>query len=290
MSNAYEKILNHYESFSSQQKNVADYIMNNINDSLYLPISKIKGVIGVSQATIVRFAQKLGYQGFNEFRDSLFEYFKSNMSPEIRMKNSLEALDENSSTYRQIAGSDMAFLEKSTYSINEEILTKAVNAIHKCRTVYIFALGANEYLGSYLKFKLRRLKLSCCLVTDSGREMLENLLTIGVEDIVIVYNFSQPSMDFNRLMDFVSDNKISSILVTDIRTPSVIRFAAYVLYAERGPQGTFQSPIVPMAITNTIFLRVAEKMEDKAVEALSDLGKLRDSYYYDEKYRHSLDD
>ena len=286
MSNAYQKILTQYETFSSQQKKVADYIINNINDSLYFSIAKFASAIGVSQATVVRFAQNLGYQGFNEFKDSLFGYFKDQLSPETRMKHSIEELDKNSSQYRQITRSEIGYLEKSTYTVDEEILTRAVDAIFRCRTIYIFALGANEYLGTYLKFKLRRLKLACHLIKDSGREMLENLLTIGPEDIVIVYNFSKQSTDFNRMMDFLFENKIPSVLITDLRTPPIIRLATFVLYAERGPQGTFQSPLVPMSITNTIFLRIAEKMENQAVEALRELGKLRDKYYYTDKYKH----
>ncbi len=284
--NAYQKILDQYETFSTQQKNVADYIMNNINDSIYFPISKFALAIGVSQATIVRFAQHLGYQGFNEFRDSLFEYFQDHFSPEIRMKHSINALDQGSSTYKQIADNDTVYLEKSTFEIDESVFDKAVKTICGCRNLYIFAIGANEYLGCYLKFKLRRLKFNCILVSDSGRELLEHMLLLGQEDAAVVFNFSKPSIDFNRLMELLSDNKVSSILITDIRTPPVVRLATYVLYAERGPQGTFQSPIVPMAITNTIFLKIAEKMETRAIESLGELGKLRENYYYNDKFKH----
>lgn len=286
MSDAYQKILEHYETFSIQQKKVADYTINNIDDAIYFPISKFSRVIGVSQATIVRFAQHLGYNGFNEFRDSLFAYYRDRLSPDNRMKHSIEALKEGASSYEQIANKEIAYLEKSIFSIEESILGQAVDSIYRCRTVYIFAIGANEYLGYYLKFKLRRLKLNYHLVTDSGREMLENLIRIGREDSAIVFNFSKPSIDFSRLMGLLSDKKVSSVLVTDIKTPPVIRLATYVLYAERGPQGTFQSPVVPMAITNTLFLRIAEKMEGKAIEALGELGKLRDDYFYNDKFKH----
>jgi DNA-binding MurR/RpiR family transcriptional regulator len=286
MTNAYQKILEHYETFSNLQKKVADYTINNIDDAIYVPVSKFARAIGVSQATIVRFAQHLGYNGFNEFRDSLFTYYRDRLSPDNRMKHSIEALEQGAATYEQIANNEIVYLEKSTFTIEESILRQAVDSIYKSHTVYICAIGANEYLGYYLKFKLRRLKLNYQLVTDSGREMLENLIMIGQEDSAIVFNFSKPSIDFNRLMGLLSEKKVPSVLITDIKTPPVIRLATHVLYAERGPQGTFQSPVVPMAITNTLFLRIAEKMEGKAIEALRELGKLRDDYFYNKKFKH----
>lgn len=285
-SNAYQKILEHYETFSIQQKKAADYIMSNMDEVIYYPISKFAGAIGVSQATIVRFAQHLEYRGFNEFRNSLFEYYREHISPANRIKHTLEVLDDGSSTYGQIVKREFTYLEKSISTIEEEVLSKAVDKITSSGTIYIFAIGANEHLGCYLKFKLRRLKINCCLVRDSGREIFENLLMISPDDAAIIYNFANPSIDFNRVMEFLSDKDITSILITDIRTPSVIRLATYILYAERGPQGTFQSPVVPMTITNTLFLRIAEKMEHKAVEALGELGKLRDDYFYNPKLKH----
>jgi len=183
MSDAYQKILEMYESFLGQQKKVADYIMNNIDDAIYFPISRLVQVVEVSPATIVRFAQHLGYQGFNEFRDSLFEYYRDRLSPDNRMKHSIEAMDHGNSIYAKVTNKEIIYLEKSIFTIDESIFCNAVDTINNCRNLYIFAIGANEHLGCYLKFKLRRLKIKCHLFSNSGREMLEDLLLIWKEKL-----------------------------------------------------------------------------------------------------------
>lgn len=286
MNDIYQKILEKYETFSGQQKKVADYILNNIEDVIYFPVSKFAINIEVSQATIVRFAQHLGYKGFNEFRDSLFEYYRKHLSHASRMKHSIEALEHGSSTFGQITKKEIVYLEKSISSIQESVFSQVVDALLQCRNVYIFGTGPNEHLGCYLNFKLRRLKINSILISSSGKEMLESMLLIEPEDAAVIYSFVKPSIDFKRLITILSDKKVPSILFTDIRIPSVVRLATYVLYAKRGQQGTFPSPIVPTAITNALILRIADKMKGKAIIALKELEELREKYYYNDKFKH----
>lgn len=282
--NAYQNILNYYEDFSKQQQKVADFIVNNIDDVIYYPISKIVDATDVSKATIVRFAQHLGYQGFNEFRDSLYDYFRENLSPESRMKHSIESMKNGECSYEEIADKEIQYIRSSVETIKEATFQEAVNKICLADTLYIFAPGANEHLASYLNFRLRRLKFNCRLVSAAGRDICEHFLLLKQEDVAVVYNFSRPSIDFIRVMNLLKDHNIPTILITDMKAPTMTRLASYVLYAERGPKGTFPSPVVPMTITFSMLMRIEEILKDKAVEALKTLGELRNEYYYTDRF------
>jgi DNA-binding MurR/RpiR family transcriptional regulator len=251
---------------------------------IYYPISKIVDATEVSKATIVRFAQYLGYQGFNEFRDSLFDYYRENLSPESRMKRSIETVKNGEDTYERIAEREIQYIRTSMKTINEETFREAVETICSAETLYIVAPGANEHLASYLNFRLRRLKFNCRQVSAAGRDICEHFLLLKQGDVAVVYNFSRPSTDFIRVMNLLKDSAIPTILVTDMRTPAMTRLATYVLYAERGPSGTFPSPVVPMTITFSLLMSIEEKLKDKAVEALKSLGRLRNEYYYTDRF------
>ena len=62
----------------------------------------------------------------------------------------------------------------------------------------------------------------------------------------------------------------------------MVRNAHLVLYAKRGPFGVFLSSLVPMAVTNALIIRVAEKLGEKAMEALRELSDIRTTYYHEE--------
>ncbi len=281
----YQHILDSYESLSQQQRKVADYIMNNIDDVIYFPIARLMDSIGVSQATIVRFAQTLGYNGFNEFRDALFAYRRRYLSPEGRMRHSIEALDKDSPKYERITREEIAYLERAISSVDESVLNAAIDTICRAKTLYIFGLGADEHLACYLHFRLRRLKIRCQLVTSSGRNIFEHLLLLSSEDAAVVYGFLEPSVDFKRIMALLSDRKVSIILITDMQNPPVIRQADLVLHAERGERGTFPSPLVPLSIAHALIIGTADMLEDRAINALKYLGDMRNKYYQTDKFK-----
>ncbi|UCF96335.1 MAG: MurR/RpiR family transcriptional regulator [Spirochaetaceae bacterium] len=283
--NINQLIFDRYASFSARQKQVADYVMANINEVIYFPLSKLVSAIGASQATIVRFAQALGYQGFNEFRHALFEYYRDYLSPDGRMKHSIEVLEQDSLSYEQLSRKEILYLERSISTVDNSVFKDSIEAISDAESIYIFGIGPDEPLACHLHFRLRRLKLHCHQVSVSGRDLFEHLLVLSSRDLAVVYSFSKPSIDFKRLTGVLADRHVPVILITDIKNPALTRIADHILYAERGPAGTFPSPLVPMAITNALILGVAEELENKAVDALKELGDLRDRFFYSEKYK-----
>jgi DNA-binding MurR/RpiR family transcriptional regulator len=281
--NGYQLILDRYESFSRSHKKVADYVVTHLNEVLYFPMVKLVDAIGVSHATVVRFAQNLGFEGFNELRDSLFTYYQEFLAPEGRMRHSIQKLEREPLSYESTARQCIAFLERSISSVDERTLQGAADALCGAARIYVFGLGPDEALAQDLHFRLRRLKLDTVRIGDAGRHLFEHLLRIGASDVAVLYTFANPSADFRRLTRVLADRKVPTVLITDLRTPPIARQASYLLHADRGPHGTFPSPLVPTAITYALILAVADRLGSKALKALRELGKLRETYYEQER-------
>ena len=276
---AYQMILDRYESLSRSQKRVADYVVTHLQEVLYFPMAKLVDAVGVSHATVVRFAQYLGYEGFNELRDALFAYYSEYLAPEGRMRHSIEEIEQGSPSYRSIARTCIAYLERSIDSVDEQALRDAAGALCAASRVYVFGLGPDEALAADLNFRLRRLRLDTVRVSDGGRYLFEHMLLIRPSDVVVLYTFANPSADFRRLMRLLGDRGVPTVLITDLQTPPLIRQATHLLRAERGAHGTFPSPLVPMAISYALLLAVADRLGPRALESLRSLGDLRETYY-----------
>lgn len=276
----YQIILNRYETFSNSQKRVADYIITNFHDVLYFPMAKLVDSIGVSYAAIVRFAQHLGFQGFNELRDGLFAYYRDFMAPDGRMRHSIEELESEPLSYGNITRRDIAYLQQSIASIDEQMFQGAVRALCVATRIYVFGVGPDERLACHLHFRLRRLKLDTQRISDSGRNLFEHLLLLRTTDVAVLYTFAKPSVDFKRLLRLCGERAVPVVLITDLQTPPLVRQEKYLLQAARGSPGTFPSPLVPMAVTNALLLGVADRLGEWALDALRELGELRHRYYH----------
>ena len=61
--------------FSKGQKQIANYILSHYEKAAYMTASKLGGLVGVSESTVVRFAIELGFEGYPELRDTVNKMF-----------------------------------------------------------------------------------------------------------------------------------------------------------------------------------------------------------------------
>ena len=137
-------------------------------------------------------------------------------------------------------------------------------------------------LQSLLNFRLNRFNLKTVRISETGRNLLEKMVHITDRDFAIVYcyfkSFYKSSYDSEYIMAFLKREKIPNLLITDLQSNPILRSADLVLSAKRGPFGTFQSQIVPMAITNALIIGTAEKLGDDAFTSFDRLEYLRSNY------------
>ncbi|WP_353626442.1 hypothetical protein [Bacillus sp. JCM 19041] len=63
MTNVYKKIAENRSSMSKSHLKIADYILENQNIVPFFTVGKLAKMVGVGDATVFRFATKLGYSG-----------------------------------------------------------------------------------------------------------------------------------------------------------------------------------------------------------------------------------
>ncbi len=279
-SDSYNIILKKYDSLSKQQKKIADYIIRHSDEVVFLSITRLAGVLGVSEATIVRFAQNLGYKGFPELKSDLVSYYREYRAHGGRMNRPIAAIPDDPFNFSRIVESELQFLKSAATTVDRESLKGAVDEILHARTIYIFGNGGNECLVNHLGFRLSRFKLHVIQQSVSGKNLFEKLLAIDRKDLVIEYHFYKSTIDFRRLMNVCEEKRIPVLLITDSLLPPIVKKAKVVLHAERGPAGTFHSQVVPVAINNAIIDGVASRLGKKADDALSELSEMRKKYYY----------
>ncbi len=275
-----EKIFQIYDSLSRQQKKIADYITAHLDEVIFISVSNFASTLKVSEATIVRFAQLLGYSGFPELREDLITYYKDFLTPSEKLKRYLRDVKEDESLYQNVTRKEINYLIDSVSAVDEKVFTATIDMICNAETIYIFGTGPNESLANYLTFRLWRFKLKTIQISVLGNDLLEKLLLVTPRDFVIVYWFYKPSSDFKKLMAFLKEREIPNLLITDTQSPPMIEDAHTILYAKRGPFGVFHSMIVPMAITNAIIIGVANSLRERAIEPLKELYEIRKKYSF----------
>ena len=60
-----------YDTLPRSERKVADYVLNYADEVIYSSVTDLAQTVDVSESTVVRFCQRLGYQGYPELRSEL---------------------------------------------------------------------------------------------------------------------------------------------------------------------------------------------------------------------------
>ena len=74
-----DRIRKEQDSFPAAQKRVAAYVVENYQQIAFLSISALSQKVGVSDNTVVKFCNHLGYDKFAEFKKEFTDYAHSEL-------------------------------------------------------------------------------------------------------------------------------------------------------------------------------------------------------------------
>ena len=76
-----ERIRAIYSTLSKGQKKIANAVLNDYDKVAYLTAAKLGDLVGVSESTVVRFADELGFEGYSQFQFAVQELVRIKLTP-----------------------------------------------------------------------------------------------------------------------------------------------------------------------------------------------------------------
>ena len=87
-------IQSQYTRLSKGQKLIAQYILNNYDKVAFMTACKLGETVGVSESTVVRFANALGYSGYPKLQAALQELIKNKLTTVQRVEMAHDYSDD----------------------------------------------------------------------------------------------------------------------------------------------------------------------------------------------------
>ncbi len=146
------KISNAGSEFTENEQKIADFLQANVSELQSVSSRKMAKQLGISQSSIVKFAQKLGAQGFTELRMALIgEYSASrektnatalHLHSSITSDDSLEVIARKLNREKELA------LEQTCALFDYARLQKIIDVISKAQFIQITGLGGSALVGA----------------------------------------------------------------------------------------------------------------------------------------------
>ena len=271
-------------SFSKGQRLIAAYILEHYDKAAYYTASRLGTIVGVSESTVVRFANELGYEGYPELQRALKKLIRSRLTSFQRMEitNSLIGEDD---VPEKVLASDIEKIRQTAAEIDHESFAAAVKNIVEAKNIYIIGVRSSSTLAGFLNHSLRMIFDNVRLVqTTSGSEMFEQIMQIGEGDVMIAISFPRYSSRIINAVEYAKGRGADIIALTDSKFSPIAAEADQLLLAYSDMASFMDSLVAPLSIINALVVAVAREREAEVSERLRILEEVWDRYdVYDKK-------
>jgi DNA-binding MurR/RpiR family transcriptional regulator len=268
-------ISDQYNSLTKSEKLIANFLRKNQEESAFLSAGEIARRLGLSEATLVRFARSLGFCSYPAMREVLQENFRQRVTHSARLRGRLDEMRTNGGIFERLTAMEIDYLTQALDSIDRIQMDEAVELLKKHDKVFVYGLGPSVSLVDLLEIRLLRFGKEVVPLKVSGREIIDSLLALKPTDLVFVICFFDQNPTLQLVLDYSRKVGATVIMLTDTLDTMLGDAADVVLSARRGPVGEFHSLVVPMTVINALLLSVASIDQEHIMPALDRLDTLR---------------
>jgi len=273
-----KRINESYARFSKGQKLLANYIIEHYDKAVFLTAAKLGAIVGVSESTVVRFANELGYDGYPKLQRALEELVKNKLTSIQRMEVTSDRIDKTH-VLKSVLQSDAEKIKHTLEEIKPEVFDQAIDMILQAKTIYILGVRSSAALASFMGFYFNLVFENVKLIhTNSVSEMFEQIYRISKDDVVIGISFPRYSKRTLKAMEFARSRDANVIVITDSPLSPMIQFSNCSLIARSDMASFVDSLVAPLSVINALIVALCIKKKDNVLDTLENLETIWAEY------------
>lgn len=215
-------------SFTKSEKKVADYILNSKkSDITRITISELAANCGVSEATIVRYVKKVGFESFQDFKLNL----ALDNDDEIVEDEKDITISQNDSPQDILRKTKVGFLqsiENTNAIIDMNKFLQAANFIRSAKKIEIYGVGSSSAVGKILQYKLTRLGFPAYAIEDPHMQAI-SAATLDLGDLAFGISQSGSTKDTVDSLALAKKRGATTICLTEHVNSPITKYADVVL-------------------------------------------------------------
>lgn len=266
-----------YNKLSKGHKLIADFIMKHYDTAAFMTAATLGNTVGVSESTVVRFANALGYSGYRELQKDLQELIKNKLTTVQRISLSTDFTDYKN-TLREVIKKDIDNIENILNDIDYNAFHEAVDITLKAKHIYILGLRSSSFLAGYLGFYLKFLLQNVKVISAGPNDVFEQLLKASEDDLIIGISYPRYSKRTLEALDYGKEKGCNIISITDSLMSPTTQYADSVLVASSNMLSFIDSLVAPMSLINAFIISIGIEKGEYLTSYFKDLEKIWRKY------------
>ena len=272
-----ERVAARLAGLTATERKVAEYLSAHPQEAAFSSAEELGRATGTSDASVVRTAKALGYDGLPGLKRSLQGHLQTLLTPANRLSASLEAVgDGPEAVLRATLRDHIEHLTLAEQTIDPDEFRRAVELIDGARETVVCGLAGLDGVSEYIATHLTRIGHRARVATDTGYRLADRLLLLGAEDVVIVMAHNRLNREARIILDYCTETGIPVILVTDTLGEALRDEVAVVLSTRMSRPGTYTSQVMVLILLEALVIAVAANDRENALSNTVRMNQLRE--------------
>src|SRR3954467_8153669 len=254
-----------FDEFSRSQKDVAQYIVDHLDEAAFQTAEELARRANTSSSTVVRFSQALGFEGFPELQAAAREEYRRRGPQGAPEVEPLFSLDQG--PFESVIAADFVNVEETARRVSRSEVEGAVEAIAAAERVIIAGVDQMAFFASYLRHLLMLLDIRAEIAASPSQEALSRLGRIDERTLVIGLSAGRPHPLVVRAMKIARHRRAATLAIADASLSDVAKLAERTLWYSSNSPAFVRSHTGLLAILQAlaygVYARDAARFDDR---------------------------
>ncbi|RYG72450.1 MurR/RpiR family transcriptional regulator [Lentibacillus cibarius] len=261
-----EETNKHFSTLTKGLRKVGDYLLSDPMIFAIHPAKKVGQIIGVSETTVLRFCNTIGYTSYNILQKDVRKYLLDlNQRP-------IDGLEENIET-NNLAESmkvDINNLKGTIEHLYLEEIENAIETIIDSERITVAGYYQSFTFAHWLYFNLNYVLGNVSLYRPENDAGILDILP--KKSCVIIFSYYRYALDTIRLAEEAKNKNIKVIAITDSRVSPIVKYADTVLTINISNKSLINKGPITLSLINALLNEVIQRVKER--------GKIRFTYKY----------
>ncbi len=279
----FQRIRDNMDQFSKGQMRIAEYIKTDYDKAAFMTANKLGSKANASESTVVRFATKLGYDGYPAMQKALQTMVRSKLTSVQRIQVARDRIGDQD-ILPTVMEADMDNIRMTLEECDRDNFYEVVDTVLSAKRIYILGARSAAALSDFLGFYFHLIFDNVAVVQSySANDMFEQLLRVEQGDVVIGISFPRYSKRTIQAMHFACSRGAKVIAVTDGPNSPLLECSTHALLARSDMVSFADSLAAPLSMLNALIVAVSRGKNEDLSQTFEELEDIWEEYQVYEK-------
>ena len=262
-----EKISGEYYNLTAAEKRAADFILSHRTQCQHMSITELAEASNVAEATLSRFARRLKYKSYNEFRMDMAKAAPVYPADMSLLSGEVKPGDSFPEIIRKLYAADVDAITQTLELIDEAKIKQAVDLLEQAEKVFCMGQGGSLILAEEAAHLFTTVECKYFSVADAHAQVI-SAATMTEKDAVLYFSYSGATKDMMHTLSAAEAHGASIVLITRFPNAPGARLADVVLQCGSNESplqlGSVPERIAQMYLLDVLFSELCLRNMEKA--------------------------